>query len=256
MKPYEDGYFDREVCKPFFMEGDKDVSVLLIHGFTGSVAHMRPLGEQLHALGYTVKGINLPGHATSEKDMAKADWQKWLSAAKEATLELSSRGGRVAVAGLSMGGVLSLLVSQQMKVDACITLSAPMAVQNKLMGLAGTLAPLYPRVSWRPPTQRHLQLDPEYDFGYSGFPTRKAADLNKLIKLARGDLFAITCPVLAIQSEADETVWAGSAKCIVDGVSSTHKQLLMLKDVPHVITISKELPTIVKAMDGLLSELA
>lgn len=255
MKPYEDGYFDREVCKPFFMEGSRDVSVLLIHGFTGSVSHMRPLGERLHELGYTVKGINLPGHATSERDMAKADWQKWLSSAKAATQELAKRGGRVAVGGLSMGGVLSLLVAEQLKVDAVITMSAPMAVQNKLMGLASILSPFYPRVAWKTPMERHKQLDQNYDFGYSGFPTKRAADLNKLIKLARGDLFAITCPLLAIQSADDETVWQGSAEYIVDNVSSSDKRVLMLHGVPHVITISKELPAIVSAIDELLTGL-
>lgn len=45
--------------------------VLLLHGFTGSAAHMRPLGERLHSQGFTVMGINLPGHAQSMEAMGK-----------------------------------------------------------------------------------------------------------------------------------------------------------------------------------------
>ena len=75
MKPHEAGYFEREVCKPFYHKGN-DCGVLLIHGFTGSCAHMRPLADDLAARGYTVRTINLPGHALTEADMAKANWQQ------------------------------------------------------------------------------------------------------------------------------------------------------------------------------------
>ena len=49
---------------PFFLEGGEH-AVLLTHGFTGTPAHMRPLGEYLHAQGFTVQGILLPGHGES-----------------------------------------------------------------------------------------------------------------------------------------------------------------------------------------------
>ena len=62
--------FSSPVCQPFFLEGGSH-AVLLIHGFTGSAGHMRPLGEALHAQGFTVQGINLPGHATSMEDMGR-----------------------------------------------------------------------------------------------------------------------------------------------------------------------------------------
>ena len=49
------------LAQPFFFpEGEH--AVLLMHGFTGSPAHMRKLGEALHARGFAVRGILLPGH--------------------------------------------------------------------------------------------------------------------------------------------------------------------------------------------------
>ncbi len=247
MKEREPEYFDRDCCRPFLLEGGEK-GVVLLHGFTGSISHMRPLGNALNDRGYTVKGINLPGHATTEADMAKQSWQTWLHAAKEATLEMLERCSAVTICGLSMGGVLALLVAEQMRVAACVPIAAPMGVKNKLMGLAGILAPIYPRVSWGAPNQRQIELDPDYDFGYSGFPTAKAADLNKLIHLARANLFNINCPTLAVQSADDETIWTGSADCILDAISSEKKEKLWLQGVPHVCTISKELPRIVDAM--------
>lgn len=251
MKGYDPMLFDHECCKPFFFEGNGH-GVLLIHGFAGSVAHMRPLGESLRDKGYSVRGINLPGHALDEAAMAKSDWKQWLQATKEATLEMKEKCETVIVCGLSMGGVLALLVAEQMKIDACVPISAPMATRNRLISLATLAAPFYPRVAWRSQGERHVDLNQDYDYGYSGFPTQKAGDLNHLIKLARRDLFNINCPLLCVQSDADQAIWRGSADTIIGNVGSQERQKLWLKDAPHVCTLSKELPTIVEAMDSLL----
>ena len=147
MEPYEAGYFDREVCKPFYHKGNEN-GILLVHGFTGTCAHMRKLADALAERGYTVRTINLPGHASTEADMAKTNWQKWLHAVKEACLEMMQETECFTVCGLSMGGVLALLAAQQMKVDACIPISAPTAVKNRLLPLSALMAPLMPRIAW------------------------------------------------------------------------------------------------------------
>ena len=72
--------FSAPEAQPFDFAGDRH-GVLLIHGFTGSAGHMRLIGEHLREQGFTVKGINLPGHGTSIEDMAHYGWQQWLQAA-------------------------------------------------------------------------------------------------------------------------------------------------------------------------------
>ena len=243
--------FTAPECQPFFFEGDKH-GVLLIHGFTGSAGHMRLIGEGLSAQGFTVKGINLPGHATSMEDMGRTDWQDWLGAARGAVAELREQCDRVSVAGLSMGGVLTLLLAEEMALTACAPISAPMAVQNKLMPLAKLAAPFMPMTWWGGDPERPSQLDDRYDYGYPGFPTKCAASLSKLIKMARGNLHAVTCPILAVQSHADETISADSADVIMAGVSSKVKGTLWLEEVPHVCTISPEHPRISQAVGELL----
>ena len=58
-------------AEPFFAAADPDaptagaVGVLLVHGFTGSPASMRPWGEYLAGQGYAVAVPRLPGHGTT-----------------------------------------------------------------------------------------------------------------------------------------------------------------------------------------------
>ena len=251
MKPTPEGYFDRPVCQPVDVQGDGN-GILLMHGFTGSPAHMRMLADDLAERGYTVRSICLPGHASTEEEMAKESWQSWLQAAKTAVLEMKKTCKTVTVCGLSMGGVLALLLAEQMQVDACIPISAPMATKNRFLCLSGVMGKVIPRISWGDHPERSVALNADYDFGYTGFPTAKGADLYHLIRLARKNLFNITCPVLAVQSEDDETIWEGSADCILNGVGSEKKWKLWLHGVPHVCTISQEEPAI---RDGIVKVL-
>lgn len=240
-RPMKD--FSQEVCQPFRFAGGEH-GVLLLHGFTGSAAHMRPLGEALHAQGFTVEGINLPGHAISMEAMADTGWQDWLDAAKDAFIGLQQRCRYVSVAGLSMGGCLALLIGEQMHPAAVAAISTPMAVQNPLLPFAGIAAPFVKRIMWRSREDSPCQLDERYDYGYPGFPTKCGSDLNRLIRMARQDLHALQCPLLIVQSDHDETISLDSAEIIAKGVSSKQVGTLRLEKVPHVCTISKALPDI------------
>ncbi len=245
-------FFDKN-AQPFYFEGG-DHGILLLHGFTGSAAHMRLIGEALNEQGFTVQGIQLPGHGTRMEDMQNVNWQAWLQASKEAFLSLKERCKMVSVAGLSMGGILTLLLAEQMPVTAAIPLSAPLAVKNKLAPLARLASPFMPVTYWKSDPAREALLDQRYDYGYPGFPTTSVGDLMHLIRLARQNLFAITCPVLVVQSHADETIDPNSAQIILNGIRSDKKAMLWLDDMPHVVTISRDHPRIAEAMGAFLRE--
>lgn len=243
--------FSKDLCQPFLKEGEvrngKTHGVLLMHGFTGSIAHMRMIGDALHARGFTVMGINLPGHATDMDDMARHTWSDWLDAAKDAFLQLKVRCDYVSVAGLSMGGCLTLIIAEQMQPTAIAPISAPMGTQAPLW--AATLAdPFMKTVWWKTRDGNPVPLVNEYDCGYPGFRSSCARHLSRLIKMSRRNLHAVTCPVLVVQSRADGTITEDSADVILQGVSSERKGVLWLEEVPHVCTISPEAGNIAAAL--------
>lgn len=243
--------FSAEICQPFLRAGDavggKRHGVLLLHGFTGTIAHMRMLADRLNEAGFTVMGMNLPGHAETMDDMAACTWQDWLEAAKAAFLHLKEQCDYVSVAGLSMGGCLSLIIGEQMQPTAIAPISAPMGTRLPLW-LATLTRPVLRTIWWKTRDEAASLIDERYDYGYPGFRSQCARHLSCLIQIARRDLHAVTCPVLVVQSQADTTITADSAEVILHGVSSRRKGILWLKDVPHVCTISRDAGKIADAL--------
>lgn len=130
MKTRPEVDFSSPLCQPYEVRQGEH-GVLLMHGFAGSAAHMRPLAEGLVQQGFGVRTINLPGHATTLEDMRRCSWQDWLNAAKEAFREMKEQYRFVSVTGLSMGGCLTLMIAEQSDPTAIAPISAPMGVLNR-----------------------------------------------------------------------------------------------------------------------------
>jgi carboxylesterase len=94
-------------AEPFSAAGGPH-GVLVVHGFTGNPQSMRGLAEAFAAAGFAVELPLLPGHGTKVEDMVPTRWEDWSGAAEVAFQELSTRCDRVVVAGLSMGGTISV----------------------------------------------------------------------------------------------------------------------------------------------------
>ena len=114
--------------------------------------------------------------------------------------------------------------------------------------LATLSSPVMKTIWWRSHEGDSSLVDDRYDYGYPGFRSSCARHLNRLIRIARRDLHAVTCPILVVQSHADATITADSADVILQGVSSGRKGVLWLEDVPHVCTISNEAGNIAAAL--------
>ena len=84
------------------------MGVLCVHGFTGNPSSMRGVAEAFAAAGYHVELPRLPGHGTAVSDMIPTRWSDWSNEVAKAYTELSARVDKVVVAGLSMGGSLTL----------------------------------------------------------------------------------------------------------------------------------------------------
>lgn len=93
--------------RPFRLEGGV-AAALLVHGFPGTPAEMRPLGVALHRAGWTVEGLLLPGFGPQIDTLFDRRREEWVAAIHEALGELQRGHTPVLLVGYSMGAALCL----------------------------------------------------------------------------------------------------------------------------------------------------
>lgn len=245
---------DSPLAREFLLEGGRR-GVLLIHGFTGTPAQMRPMGDALNRDGYTVACPLLPGHGTVIEDMEATGWSDWLRAVRDAFNMLAARCDEISVAGLSMGGILALILASEMPVKAAVSIAAPLRLLNRKSYLAPVVGPFLRYQGWPkdPDKVANREEDP-YAVGYSATPVRKVADLLRLIRIAERGLDKIACPLLIVQPRKDDQVRPDSPKLIYAGaVNAPYKEILRLENSKHVCTYAPEFDKLYAAVSRILA---
>lgn len=225
-----------EHVKPFFMDGKiKDECILLLHGFTGTPADMRPLAEYLNknGEGFPVCAILFPGHGTKVEDMLPCNWKDWVIYATGEFKKLQALYSKVSVIGLSMGGDVALCIASRLKVNRIVTISTPIIIRNKLNHIAEFLSIFRKYINWwnYKPLEGEAHFD--YETGYKGMPMRSIAQLRKLAIAARNRLPRVRQPILVIQSLKDKLVNHKSPYIIFDNVKSEYKEFTLLEQARH-----------------------
>jgi carboxylesterase len=95
-------------CEPLSHVTDSPTGVLVLHGFTGNPSSMRSVALGMIDAGFQVESPRLPGHGTTIDDMLTTGWADWTGEVEAAYQLLAARVDRIVVAGLSMGGTLTL----------------------------------------------------------------------------------------------------------------------------------------------------
>jgi carboxylesterase len=212
------------------------VGALLIHGYTGSVAETRPMGEYLAARGLVVRCPLLPGHGTAPEDLTRIRWQEWTGKVEGVLDELHRRCDTIFVGGMSLGSLLTLwLGARHAEIAGLIVMSPATKLQNRLLPLTLGL--------------RHLlKYDPfgsigDGDLGdpaaidriwcYDKTPLWGAGELYLLQRKVSSVVAAIHQPVLIFQGRRDAQVDPRAAQVLYDRIGSTDKRMIWLENSGH-----------------------
>src|SRR3989344_5540053 len=95
-------------------------AVLLLHGLTANPYSVKEMAEYLSNKGYTVYAPVIKGHGTSVFDLEKTDYLEWRKSAQDAYLKLSKDHDKIYVIGTSLGGLLTLDLAANHKVQGII----------------------------------------------------------------------------------------------------------------------------------------
>lgn len=228
--------------EPFFFQGGR-TGVLLIHGFTGTPKEMRAMGEDLHQHGFTVLGIRLAGHATTPEDMRASRWTDWAVSVSDGFHLLSNSVDRIFLAGLSMGGVLSLLMATQLNVSGVIAMSSPYLLPRD-PHLPIWFIRLYGKFIKYAPKSKEIPGSSWFDkemyakhISYPQNPITSIAELKLLLWEMQSALPKIDKPVLLIHSKDDHYVVPENMEMIYDGLTKTSdKTKVYVTESGHVVT--------------------
>lgn len=229
-----------EGAESFLLEGNKKKAVLLLHGYTGTTAEMRPLGDYLHALGYTVLCVRLPGHGTSVDDLEQTTATQWYEAAAQGCDTLLAQYAEVYVAGLSMGALLAIKIAACKGIKKAVFISAPIYVRDKRTPFLPLLRYF---IRYLPKRKRNYQDMDKYCQAYTKMPTKPLTSLFALVKECKQLLLpAIHIPCLILQSTIEHTVKPKSAQYIYEhvGTAAAQKKLVWYEHSGHILTLDSE----------------
>ena len=218
----------------FFPGGSE--AVLIIHGFTGRTSEMAFLAGRLNDQGYTVSVPRLPGHGTNGRDFLQTDRHQWLRHVIDSYLDLRAEYESVHVVGLSMGGVLAVLLASRFR-PSSLTLCAPALLLRRrnmfLTPIVGRFVSHW-RVSYEPDSEDPVERELQQEY-YAYQWVRPASQLYALMKQARRKLPRVDAPTLTIISDADKMVPPSVADLIERRVATEHTRHLRLAESDHVL---------------------
>ena len=229
-------------AEPFLFLGDRSKpACLLIHGFTGTPKEMRWMGEYLNQQGFTCLGVRLAGHATVPEDMIASSWTDWTASVEDAYSLLRGVTENIFLIGLSMGGVLSLLMSTRLKVRGVIAISTlyklPDDRRLRYVKLISRFMPFMPKSKEAPGAGWFDKEAWREHVAYPQNPVLSLGELDKLLGEMRVALPKVNVPVLLIHSKNDKYVLPENMPQIDAAlVNASDKTMLYVTESGHVVT--------------------
>ena len=225
------------------LTGGRKIGVLLLHGFSGSPASMKPWGQFLADLGYAVEVPLLPGHGTQWRDLNKVAWTDWYDEASSALDRLLADCDHVVIAALSMGGSVALRLAQTRPTDvAGLVLVNPFVsstrIELKVLPLVKHLVPAFKGIT------DDIKKPGEVEYGYDKLPLKGVAQIGEMWKAVVPDLPKVTQPLLYFRSTVDHVIDASSSSTVLGAVSSPDAEERLLEDSYHVATLDNDAPRI------------
>ncbi|NOY97977.1 MAG: alpha/beta fold hydrolase [Chloroflexi bacterium] len=226
-------------AEPFFFPGKPDApGCLLVHGFTGAPKEMRWMGEYLAGQGFSALGVRLAGHATRPEDMIRTRYTDWMDSVEDGYHLLRGATDRIFLVGLSMGGILALLMSTRLDVAGVVAMSTPYQLADPRVKLAKLISPFFrylPKTK-EPPGSTWFDKEAWREHvSYPQNPVRSIAELPPLLAEMRAALPRVEVPVLLVHSRNDTYVPSDSMQNIYDALGTPDKQMMWVTESGHVI---------------------
>ncbi len=249
-----------DLAQPRFLEGTRNEGVLLIHGLASYPGVLDNISAALHGLGYWVSVPRLPGHGTDGADYVSASGHDWLRRAADSMFELAGKCAAVHLLGLSLGGVLALILAGGYEAKSLVLLAPAVTNTNRLI----LLTPLLRRFLKRLPDEVNYEgQDPEepdikylaeeyWSWQWAG----PAAELLKLQRRAKRAASRVKTKTMLIVSKADRAVPMKVKQLLEGRLGSQLARTVILENSEHTLPAGREKERVVAEVISWFSQAA
>jgi carboxylesterase len=229
------------------------IGVLLVHGFTGTPASLRPWAHYLNQLGYRVSVPLMPGHGSKWQDLNKTPWQSWPKKLQEELDYLDQSCDKIFICALSMGCGNSLYVAarNQEKISGMILVNPMIHIPGLQIKFAWLISRFQKS---RASVGDDIKKPGITEWGYDALPVAGVAQLYKYLKKARTALKEIKTPILLFHSVDDHVLDVSNTEIIMEEIGSTQKQRIELVNSYHVATLDFDAEIIFENSKIFISE--
>lgn len=263
----------------FTLRGENGVTVVLIHGLTGTPNEMRFLANHLNKKGYTVICPRLANHGESIWVLKNTRWQEFYASVRKLFTEgeLKDHRGPIFTGGLSMGALLALLLADEFKdkVKGVCCLAPTLfydgwnTPKSKFFLPLGYMTPLkhffyfkeerpygikneaiQDRIDKYYASADLRDIDNVEQYGYPFFPVTQLFQLRQLIRYLSRKLPRMRFPVQLVQAKDDDMTSVKNSKYIYDRIGSEMKEIVLLYNSYHVVTADQERDLVAAKMEN------
>jgi carboxylesterase len=227
---------------------------------------MRPLAEALAVRGFAVRAPRLRGHGTDVADLAATRWTDWYASAEAELAAFPSDVSRIAVVGLSMGGLLALRLAaaHRTRVTAVAVLSTPIRIGDpraRLLPAVARLGPLWrwldrrvgpiPKPNGPDITDAAIRAESP---SYLATPLSAVVELMRLQAVVRRALAGIAQPVLLLHGRRDRSVPLVNLDMLRRHLGGRVVGAHVLERSGHVVTVDVERETVAGLVGDFLED--
>ena len=233
-----------------------DTALLLVHGFNDTPRTFERLAPGLHAAGFSIRAVRLPGFGVPVEQMHSCTCQDWVQTVLDESRTLRESHSHIVVVGHSLGGAVALgaIIQQPEQFDAAVLLAPAIDVANHR-------SPLLPTRFWRrlgdlflyfskvylSPYDRNDCRDPQYrNPPYkSPFSTRNIVQQTfRLMDRIQPQAESLQLPLLMVLSREDRVTDWVAAERFYDRLGSRCKKLRFYDTSGHALTVDRDYQTI------------
>ncbi|MGM0830264.1 MAG: alpha/beta hydrolase [Bacillota bacterium] len=237
--------------KPFFYRGGEK-AVLLLHSFTSNTIDMKKLGKFLQKNNYSCYAPLYSGHGLTAEELLTyrpSDW--WQDVLKGYQLLKDEGFEKIAVIGLSLGGVFALKVAQELEINGVVTMSVP--IQREAAYLQKRVfhyAKGYKKLEGKNEEQIDLEIK-----RLQNMSIYSLVEFQQLIDITMDKLALLTSPICILYGELDEPLYKGSAETIFQEVTTNQKTIKGYPNAKHLMTLGTDINDLNKDILTFLNNL-